>query len=585
MSLRRSLFAIGALACVLLALFMPTAWYDALPRNAGAAVPPVSGVTLLRLLLALQGVALGAVAALGWQYQRIKASLLPDSGGQRTYERDISSRTNAILLGVVTVLALALRLFRAGSDLWIDEITPLQRYGHMPALQIVGSYVSSNNHLLNTLLEKLAISAFGESEWVVRLPAILFGVATVPLVWWCSRLVLSRVASIGAALLLAVSYHHVFFSQNSRGYSAYIFFALLSARALIDGLREDTVSSWTLFVIATVLGFASLLNTGFVVAGEGVVALVAVVLVHKRGENAVPLARRVIVVFGIAAFLSVQLYAVALPEVYETITHTYAQQSTGFVLFSMEFVREVVRGLTQGFGTGLLIAAIPFLAIAAAGFVALFRRSWMLALALALPGVFTALFLIAGHLTVSPRFFLLWLPLAVITAIVAIDALAPLVAPNRIALQMRFSCGMALLLIVLSTLSLKRYYNVPKQPYRAALDYVEARRGANDLVVVMYLAESGVRYYGQRAHYPLDTNYRFVRTMPALDSVLALPGHEQVWMVSTFERALKMDLPAIDQRIQNEYELRARFDATIGDGAIAVWHEKPAHVPTAKGGA
>lgn len=582
MTRSRLLLIAAALSVAVIAWLLPPAWYDTLPRQTELPPVPINGVNLLRAVLACQAVMLALAALFGWRFERLPEASRLVGHNDRVAPDDITSRQAGVALALITLLALALRIYRADADLWLDEVTPILDYAALSVPQVIGTYYRSNNHLLNTILLKGAIALFGEHEWSVRLPAMLFGVAGVPMLYWCSRLVLSRRAALGAALLLAVSYHHIFFSQNARGYSAYLCLALLSTRALIDGLRDDRPRSWLLFIGATVLGVASLLNTAFVVAAQGLVALVVAWRVAHFGGAALPLVRRILAVFAIVAFLCAQLYAIALPEVYVVITNVYRTQSTGFVFFSAEFAREVARGITDGFGTGALVAAVPFLLVAGAGFIALVRRSWLLAFALMLPGALTATFLLARGLTFSPRFFLLWLPLAVITAVVAIDAASdvmtrvsrtPLRATTRVT-------GAVAVLALLSAASLKRYYAIPKQPYRAALAYVEQQRRPEDLVLLVYLAELGSQYYVERMQLPLS-QYRPVRTVPALDSLLANRGPAHTWLVVTFERALRMDLPELDARLRAGWVEQTKFAGTVGDGGVGVWAERhPATSPT-----
>ena len=566
----------AAVLLAFVALILNPAWYNSWPRSADLPAPPINGITLLRALLLLQSVLLGVVAWRNWSFSRI----VPDDRvswlGTREEPNDISDRQAAWWLAGVTVLAQLLRSYGANADLWLDEISPILAYGSTPPLELVGNYVSTNNHLLNTLLLKLSIGVFGEHEWSVRLPAILFGVASIVMLWFCARFVLSRRASLLPALLLAVSYHHIFFSQNARGYSAYIFFALFGIFALIKGLREDRLVWWVCWVAAVVLGFASLLNTAFVVAAQAIVAAAVLWEMSRRGQNARPMMRRLLVVFGVAAMLTLQLYIVALPGIYVVITNVYRTQSTGFTFLSLEFAREVWRGVSAGFGRDAEIAAIPFLLAAGLGYIALLRRSWVFALAVALPGVLTALFLLAGHLTFSPRFFLLWLPLTMITAVVALESvlnsnvLFKMSVPRQRSLLLWISGALA----AISCVSLKRYYEIPKQPYRAALAYAEHARAPNDLVVVLYVTELGVRYYGARTEIPMSANYRFVRTAASLDSVLAEPHRGRVWMLLTFARAFHMDLPEMEARLHAGWVERKTFPATVGDGSIALWEER-----------
>lgn len=574
----RWLLLIAAIGVALAAALMPHAWYDALPRQAELPPPPISGVTVLRVVLLVEAAVLLLVVAFDWRFARVPVSSRLAGHADREEPNDLTQRAGALGLAAITLLALALRVYHLDADLWLDEISPILDYASLSVPQIVGSYLRSNNHLLNTLLLKGMIALFGEHAWSVRLPAVAFGVAGVPALYWCARLALSRRAALGAALLLAVSYHHLFFSQNARGYTAYLCLALLSTRALVNGLRDDRLRDWVLYVVATVLGFAALLNTAFVLAAQGLVALGVAWRVHRRGGDATPLLRRVLVVCSIAGFLSAELYAVAMPEVYVVISNVYKTQSTGFVFFSWEFAREVLRGVSAGFGssgigTGALLAAVPFLLVAAVGAIAVLRRAWALALALALPGVLTLAFLLVRGLTISPRFFLLWLPLAVITAVVAIDAGAGWIWRARPMRAVLVGTGTVAVLAMLSAASLGRYYAIPKQPYRAALAYVERVRNPEDRVVVVYLAELGMRYYGQRAGAPLTERYHFVRSVPALDSALMARGRGRVWLVVTFERALQMDLPELNARVRSGWTLQQTFDGTVGDGGISVWRE------------
>ena len=427
---RRAALGVLGFGLILAGIFLPRDWYDALPRQPGLPPPPIRGVTLLQLSFVLEGLALLWLGLRQWSFKRLdqRERLAPPS---RPEDVAATRSTDLWTLAAITVLALSLRLFRLDSDLWFDEITPILDYGSLSALQVIGTYFSTNNHLLNTLLGKLAVATFGETNWAVRLPAVFFGVATIPALYWVARPALGPHPSLGAALLLAVSYHHVFFSQNARGYTAYLFFSLVSSGLLVKSLQEDRARTWVLYVTTTVLNFASLLNAAFVFASHALVAVGAVLTLGRRGSPVAPLVRRLLVVLGVSAFLVFQLYATILPQAYVIMGAVYTSQASGYAPMSGEFLRELARGLSAGFGTGLVLGALPFLIVAAAGFLGLFRRQWALAIALAMPPVLTALFLMARGLTFSPRFFLLALPLAILAAVQGLWSGAGLAFPDR----------------------------------------------------------------------------------------------------------------------------------------------------------
>src|SRR5262245_62590525 len=131
--------------------------------------------------------------------------------------------TAIVLLTAVGALALVLRVIALDSQLWLDEMfTARLIREHAPA-ELFTVYGNDTNHVLYTALAGLSVSWFGEHAWSVRLPALLFGVASVPATYLLGSLVASRWEGIVAAMLLAVSYHHVWFSQNARGYTAVAF--------------------------------------------------------------------------------------------------------------------------------------------------------------------------------------------------------------------------------------------------------------------------------------------------------------------------------------------------------------------------
>lgn len=573
----RGIWWVLAVSLMLLGVFLPQGWYDALPRAPNLPPPPIRGVTLLQISLILEGLIIAWLAASRWTFRRLAANERLAPAASPAGE-DLPMGATGWYLAAITILALCLRLLSLNSDLWIDEITPILYYSRMTALEVLAAYFNSNNHLLNTLLVKLMVAVLGEKEWVIRLPAVIFGTATVPALFWVSRITLSRRASLMAALLLAVSYHHIWFSQNARGYTPYLLFALLSSGLLIKGLQDDRPRIWGLYIVTIFAAVASLLNGIYVLGAHMVVGALALLVVKRNGSSPWNLLGRLMVVFSAAGILCFQLYATALPEVYVFARSIYSDPATGFSLFSGDLVRELVRGVSAGFGSGVLVfVALPFVAVAAAGFGILFRRQWALALALTLPEILTAVVLVATGLTLSPRFFLLALPLGILSTVHGVVGLGEVAARaigKRSASFARTATALVIVLVIASLASLKRYYAVPKQPYRASIQYVEAMRKPGEIVIVVHLAEVGYRYYGRRFALREGKDYFFVRSVPAFDAALSTRHASGSWLVTTFPRALHILHPDLEARIANGWTRARVFPATVGDGNITIWKQR-----------
>ncbi len=572
---RVSGYWIVAVLFILIGLFLPRDWYEALPRRPDLPPPPLSGITLLQITFVLEGLIFISLALKRWTFARLRDVERLPIAAEISRSTVSLERTSFGWLVAITALGLFLRVLYLNSDLWLDEITPILDYGMMPAYQVIASYSSTNNHLLNTLLVNLAIALFGEQEAVIRLPAVVFGVATIPAIYWVSRLALSRQASLATALLLAVSYHHIFFSQNARGYTAYLFFSLLSSGLLIRGLQEDRLRIWLLYIVTMSLNFAALLASVFVFASHVLTCGVALLMLWRHGVSTAPLLRRLAAVFLVIGFLGLQLHALILPEAFVFVRVVYPNPATGYFPFSQEFLREMLRGVSAGFGPGAFVAALPFLVIAGAGFVILFRRHWVLTLTLAMPGLLTAFFLLATGLTFSPRFFLLALPVAILAAVQGIFSFSKLVArtlgKNGDTFPRRLAGALVTVISVISLASLRYYYSIPKQPYRASIQYLESQRKPGDIALVIHLAEKGYRYYGKRFGLVEGKDYFLVRSVEALDRVLSAHGETHSFLVTTFPRALHLLYPDLEARIVKGWAPARTFPATIGDGSISVW--------------
>jgi mannosyltransferase len=566
-----------AAALVLVGVFLPRGWYDTLPRPTGMTPEGVKGVTLLQISFVLEGLAFIWLAASRWTFVRLTDADRLAAGGVPGGD-DGANRWVYVGLAAIVVLGAGLRLLHLGSDLWGDEINPLVDYAGRPALQVITTYLDSGNHLLNTLLVNASIARFGQQEWAMRLPAVIFGIATIPVMYWVGSLVLPRRGALGAALLLAVSYHHIFFSQNARAYSAYLLFALLASGLLVKGLQEDRPSTWALYGGAIFLDMASVLNSAYVLGAHAVVGLVALFVIARRSRHfPVNLLKRLIIVFGGVGLLTFQLYATMLPQA-AFMARVWTSPASGYRPFSGEFLRELVRGVSAGFGPGVLVAALPFLVIAGAGFVVLLRRQWALTLALTLPEVLTAAFLSAKGYTFAPRLFLLALPVAILAAVGGIFWLSDLVCRGLGMPARTFPSGVALTLVAVLSLvslaSLGRYYAVPKQPFRASVHYVLAQRKTEDVILVSYLAGTGFRFYGGRSGLVEGRDFFVVRRAAEVDAILTAHRGTRSFFVTTLPRLVHLSYPDLESRIAAGWRPIRRFRGTIGGGDITIWEER-----------
>lgn len=130
-------------------------------------------------------------------------------------------------------------------------------------------------------------------------------------------------------------------------------------------------------------------------------------------------------------------------------------------------------------------------------------------------------------------------------------------------------------LALASLTSLRRYYAVPKQPYRAAIEYVVEQRAPGDVIVLIHTVAAGFRYYAEGTGLQEGRDFVAVSSVAAFDQVVQLHGAGHTLLVTTFRRALLLELPQLNALVEKGWAPAEEFPATIHDGAIVVWTPRP----------
>ena len=148
-----------------------------------------------------------------------------------------------LLLLAITLVAAALRFYKLGAwSFWIDELYTIGRIqAHYSSLESALRNIPPHVNWVPTslLISALAIRDLGVSEWSARLVPALIGVVSIPVLYLPTRRILGVGVALVAALLLAISPWHLFWSQNARFYTALMLFSMLALLAVYVGLEKD----------------------------------------------------------------------------------------------------------------------------------------------------------------------------------------------------------------------------------------------------------------------------------------------------------------------------------------------------------
>lgn len=504
------------------------------------------GPALFRAMLAAHGLALTLAGFRRWRR--------PVPRPAAPYERPAAPvpRPAWIALGCVAAAALALRLMRLDAPLWWDEVLTVIDYLRRPLGAIVTDFGNQNNHMLYTILARLAAGALGESPWVLRLPAVLFGAASVVALFPLALRLCGQRAALFACALMAVSYHHVWFSQNARGYTGLLLFTLLATWLWIE-VRERPGGRWWIgYSLSLFLGVWIHLTMLFVAAGHFLLSVPA--LLRGGGRR-----RRLAAAWALAAGLTLQVYALSLPEFFRSALHEASLNSEW--TSPLWLLREGLRGFEAGFA-GAAAAALAA-AVMLFGWVSIFRRHPAGALALALPAALGGAVVLAMRHNLWPRFFFFSMGFGLLAA-----AHGALEAPRRLAgeaLGKRLGAALAVLVLAASAATLPRCYALPKQDFPGARDFVERNRVSGEMAVAVGLAARA--YGGYYAPY-----WTAVDSRAELESALASPGG--VWLVYTLPIEMKAFHPELWSAVEREFTVVKVFPGTLGGGEVYVCRDR-----------
>lgn len=156
-----------------------------------------------------------------------------------------------LLVALLTLAALALRATQLHQSLFGDEVLAYNEIAHHTlgqTLHSVGTGVESSPPLF-FVLAWLSAKLGDPTVWI-RLPSLLLGAATIPVVYLLGRETIGRTGGLLAAAIAAASPFATYYGIEARPYATLEFFVALSTLALVRAVRTDSRRDWGLYAIA-----------------------------------------------------------------------------------------------------------------------------------------------------------------------------------------------------------------------------------------------------------------------------------------------------------------------------------------------
>jgi mannosyltransferase len=470
------------------------------------------------------------------------------------------------LLGLAAAATL-LRVVALNQQLWFDEIVTLLDSARDPIVRIVTHYGGQNQHMLYSVLAHYSIRLFGEQPWALRLPAVLFGAAGIPALYFFGRLVTTKREALFAAALMVINYQHVWFSQNARGYTGMVFWTLLASIFFVRCASNERKSDCIMYGVTAGLGIYTHLMMAFVVVGHAIL-YAWLIWARTRSTGRIP-RNSSLPLYGLllSGTVSIALYAPVIPGVFARtigVAGTSVRSEWASPLWAL---KEMVHGLRNGAGGGSFAIIVGGLLLLC-GLVSFWRRNRFVVGLVVFPGLVTATAVLATSHNFWPRFFFFEIGFALLMLVrgaVVCSEFAEKLLSGKGGLAFRLSTAVLMLMLFASVLPLRAAYLYPKQDYLSAMRFVEGQQRSEEQVVTVGVVTTAFqRYYGR--------SWPLLETRAQLDEQLM--RDRGTWLIYAMPIYIRASQPEMWDAIQSRFTLVRVFPGTLSGGEIFVCRSK-----------
>ncbi|MEZ5922147.1 MAG: glycosyltransferase family 39 protein [Parvularculaceae bacterium] len=479
------------------------------------------------------------------------------------------------MIAFIAVIAVAVvaRFVGLSKSLWADEITTLINFVRPAVGDLISNFSSLNNHPLYSLVAKASVTAFGESAVSLRLPAVLFGIGSIAAFLPVARRVLTMRLTLLTLLLLAISYHHVWFSQNARGYTMLLFWTTLATTLFLEGAKRNSARIWTAYGIVFAAAMYSHLSAAFYYTAHGIIYSTYLFNRFALGRNKESPLAGMYPFFGMALGVILTLLAYApmvleMPSTFGGVRNTAASSPLAQWTDPIFVLRNLVEQFLS-FGPFMAIVLPPVTGVALFGAYKIWKEDRLLAAIYLLQFPITIVALKIAGMRIWPRFFFVeisFLYLALVVGVFVIAGILGAAAARRMKFDgaenlLKFAAAISM--VSGASLLLARNYQAPKQDFAGAVALVNQDAGANDLRTV----------YGVTAE-PVISYYAPDWSELTPEMIRAFRGEQRIWVVVAFRFQVEGRDPDLWREFEEKFVLRKRLPGTLGGGDVLIYESK-----------
>lgn len=181
----------------------------------------------------------------------------------------ITARFALLAVAGITLIGFALRLARYHQSVYGDEISTLYIIRGRSLSDVV-HMVASDAEISPPLYFILAwiTAKLGSAPELMRLPSLIAGTVSIPLVYLVGARALNRLTGVIAAAIMALSPFMIFYSADGRGYAVAIALLLGTTLTMLAGARTSRMRWWIAYAVLTALAMYTHYTAAFVLVAQ-----------------------------------------------------------------------------------------------------------------------------------------------------------------------------------------------------------------------------------------------------------------------------------------------------------------------------
>jgi uncharacterized membrane protein len=156
-----------------------------------------------------------------------------------------------VAIGLLTVAVFVLRLTQMHQSLYGDEVWTFQDIdGHSLGSVIRNVHTGAENSPPLFFALAWAAAKLGDTSVWIRVPSLVLGTATIPLIYLLGRDTVGRAAGLAGAAIIGLGPFSIYYGIEARPYATMAFFVTLSTLALVRAVRGGSAWWWALYAVA-----------------------------------------------------------------------------------------------------------------------------------------------------------------------------------------------------------------------------------------------------------------------------------------------------------------------------------------------